>query len=148
MKGIYNATLHKQPASVEAFLEERGYQLVSGEPGGVVVAAGATMTEVREAARAIVYRANIVEYVDAVLVGGLSSLQIAIYAEAVMSNLDVVEVAVDRLRDDSDEFVFKPVSLRVLHHRVMCAGSRDAIEEAMMLDLMRAQARHRKGMWK
>jgi hypothetical protein len=73
----------------------------------------ASFGEIRALARELIEQAR-TEEADALLIGGLSSLAIAIYDEAVRAGLPVVEAVTERLLDERGRFVFEHRGFREL----------------------------------
>jgi len=69
--------------------------------------------EVRTLAREMIEEARR-EEAEAVLLGGLSSLAIALYEEAVREGLTVIEALTDRILDERGRFVFHHRGFRTL----------------------------------
>ncbi len=104
-RSIFNTTLHPPSAEQAA--------AGVGPPCGREVPLEASFQDVRAVARALVDEARS-EKADAVLIGGLSSLVVAVYLEAVRAGMPVVEALTERLRDERGRFVFAHRGLREL----------------------------------
>lgn len=102
---IFNATLH-EPAPEQAAAG-------LGPPRGREVPLEATFEDVRRLARELVREARD-EGAHALLVGGLSSLAIALYLEAAQAGLPVLEAVTERLLDERGRFVFRHRGFREL----------------------------------
>jgi hypothetical protein len=95
---IFNATLH-EPTPEQAAAGV-------GPPRGPIVPLDATFEDVRVVARELAGQAR-AEGAEALLVGGLSSLTIALYLEAAELDLPVLEAVTERLLDERGRFVFR-----------------------------------------
>lgn len=102
---IFNATLH-DPTPEQAAAGV-------GPPRGREVPLDASFEDVRRLARELVRQARD-EDAESLLVGGLSSLAIALYLEAAKAGLPVVEAVTERLLDEGGRFVFRHRGFRSL----------------------------------
>lgn len=102
---VFNATFH-EPSEEQ---REAGV----GPPRGEEVPVGANYEDIRILASSLLDEAEQNE-ADAVLIGGLSSVAIAVFAEATNRGLGVVEAVTERQADVNDRFTFRHHGFRVL----------------------------------
>ena len=110
----FNATLHDQGALVEAYAEH-GVVFVLGVVGrGREVPLDHTWSQIEGLAREVCREARSAG-AEAVLIGGLSSMAMAVAQEANRRGLGVVEAATLRRRDDQGRFAFALSGVRSVY---------------------------------